>query len=131
MTSKLTTEQCIHLIENNENDKLKAVLIDNFKYSNRYDILTSQNNNINLFNIAIKNNNFEAFNILLNYSYLYPDDEFLFNNLFNNLQLFKPKRLKKLLERGLKPSKSFINLLIKKYGNQEYNELTLLLNLLN
>eukprot|EP00833_Pecoramyces_ruminatium_P000306 jgi/Orpsp1_1/1174338/evm.model.c7180000049737.1 len=98
MASNLTTEHCIQLIENNENEKLKAILEDRFKYSNRCNILRSQNNqNNNIFDIAIKNNNFEAFNILLDYSYLCLDDE-CFG--LNSLELFKnPKQLKLLLER--------------------------------
>jgi len=124
MTSNLT-EDCIQLIENNENDKLKAVLKDRFKYLNRCNILKSQNND-NIFDIAIKNNNFEAFNILLDYGYLYQDCD----SLLNSLEIFKPKQLKLLLERGFKISKNFINQIIKKQNILGKQETILLLDLI-
>jgi len=125
MTAKLITEQCIQFIEHKENDKLKAVLKDYFYYSNRYDILTSQNNN-NLLDIAINHNNFEAFNILLDYSYLYPKCKVL----LNHLKLFKPKRLERLLERGFKVSKNFINQVVKNQKVIGEGETMSLLNLI-
>jgi len=125
MTSNLTIEDCIQLIENNENDKLNEVLKDRFKYSNRYNILLLQNNN-NIFDIAIKNNNFEAFTILLDYGYLCQDCD----SLLDSLELFKPKQLKRCLERGFKASKNFINRIIKNQEKLGKQETILLLNII-